>query len=235
MKEISLSDVIKNFGISIFYYAVGSSLGVFVGFLLSAINKSFFQRVIQVLVERTTFGEQYVGSYKLWFIINNFFVLFLIVASSVFMMNLVLRKRRPKYFNKFKRFERFEKNRPQVTMFSLYMIPIGALIINGALISLLLTYALTNFGYKQFEATFILLVPHGLSEVLALIFATSIGLAYLEVLKPYILSKKWDEARKIGRELLFSKVTLIVVFFIALLIIFSGYIEGSLITVLSHR
>lgn len=230
MRELSLSDVIKNFGISVFSFTAGLSFGVFFGFFLSIADKSLLQSMINFFVERTTFGEQYFGSYKIWFIVNNLFALLLIVGSAVLMMSVFLRKKRPTYFKKFRR---FEETRPKVTLYSLYVIPIGALFINGAIVSLLLVYTLVNFGYKQFETVFILLTPHGATELLGLIFASSIVLAYLEVLKPYILNGRWDDAKKIGKRLLFSNVTLIVVFFIVLLIIFSGYIEGSFATMLS--
>lgn len=224
MEEISLSDVLKNFGLTLFCFAFGCFLGVFIAFTFFYLNQALFTNLIKFFSERIIFGAQYVGSYKLWFIINNLFVTLLLVASSVFMMSLMLRRRRPKYF---KGFKNMEIRRPKVTLYSLYIIPIGALIINGALVSMILVYGLLNFGYSSFKTAFLLLLPHGMSEILSLIFASSIGLAYLEVLKPYILKRQWGKAREIGRKLLFSNTTLFVVVCIAILVIFSGYIEGS--------
>lgn len=230
MKEVSVADVIKNLGISFFYFAIGIFAGTLVGFTLFFSDKTLYQKIIQLFVKRITFGIQYFGNSELWFIANNLFVILMIVASSVFLMGIILRKRRPIYI---KRFRRFEENRPQVTLFSLYMIPIGALIINGFLISLLMVYTFLNFDYQEFQIFFALLLPHGVTELLGLIFSTSIGLAYLEVLKPYILAKRFDTARKVGKKLLLSKTTLLVIIWIAILIIFSGYIEGSLVTIFS--
>lgn len=229
MKEISIDDVVKNLGLSFFYFISGCSTGVFAGFILFKFDNSLLQLLIEFFVKRITFGEKYVGSFKLWFILNNLVVLLLIVASTALLMSMFLRKRRPVFF---KRFKNMEKNRPQVTLYSMYMIPIGSLFINGFLVCLLLIYTLMNLGFAEFKTTFLLLLPHGFTEVLALVFAASLGLVYLEVLKPYVLSKKWDEARKIGRHLLFSKTTLTFVVLIIFLAVFSGFIEGSIINFL---
>lgn len=229
MKKISVSDVAKNFGMAVIYFIVGGFIGTAIGFSLFYIDESLLARIIQLFSQRITFGEQYVGNYKIWFILNNLVATFLIVASTVFMMSIFLRKRKPRFFNRFKN---FEARRPKVTLYSLYIIPIGALIINGVLISILLTYGLLNFGYAAFIAAVLLIVPHGMTEILSLIFAASMGLAYLEVLKPYILKMRWNEAKKIGKQLLFSKTTLIFIIFIALLVVFSGILEGNLVTLL---
>jgi hypothetical protein len=199
---------------------------VFAGFLLFFSNKILYQKIINLFIKRTTFGVQYLGSYKLWFILNNLVVTFLMITAVLLIMTIVLRKRRPTKF--LKRFGRIEERRPKMTLLSLYMIPVGTLLINGFLITLLLIYTLLNFGFQKFETLFLFLLPHGVNEILALLFSSSLGLAYLEVLKPYILSRQWEEAKKIGKQLLLSKTTLMVAVWIALLIIFSGFIEGGL-------
>jgi uncharacterized membrane protein SpoIIM required for sporulation len=107
------------------------------------------------------------------------------------------------------------------------MIPLGALLINGFLVALLLAYTMLNFGFQNFEGLSLILLPHGINEILGLLFSSALGLSYLEVLKPYILSKRWDEAKKIGGQLLFSRTTAIVAVWIIILIIFSGFLEGS--------
>lgn len=231
MKEISVADVIKYLSVSFFYFILGCSFGMFTGFLLFFFNKTLLQKIIDIFIKRITFGAQYVGSYKLWFILNNLFVVLLMVVAVLLVMTVVLRRRRPIKF--FKRFARVEENRPKVTLFSLYMIPIGAMMINGFLVTLLLIYTLMNFGYQNFETLFLFLLPHGISEILGLLFSSALALAYLEVLKPYILNRQWEKAKKIGKQLLLSKTTAMVVFLIILLIIFSGFIEGNL-TVLSQ-
>ena len=223
--KISIAAVIKHLAISFFYFVAGCSFGVFAGFILFFSNKVLFQQIIDLFLKRITFGVQYLGSYKIWFILDNLVVIFLMITGILLMMTMFLRKRRPiKIFNR--RFRRMQE-RPKITLFSLYMIPIGALFINGFLISLLLAYTLLNFGFQNFEGLSLILLPHGINEILGLLFSSALGLSYLEVLKPYILSKRWDEAKKIGRQLLFSKTTAIVVVWIVMLIIFSGFLEGS--------
>lgn len=231
ISEISIQDVIKQLAVSFFYLSAGLSVGVFAGFILFFSDKVLFQQIINLFLKRTTFGVQYLGSYKLWFIANNLVVIFLMITGVLLMMKMFLRKRRPvKIFNRFK-FRRMEE-RPKVTLFSLYMIPVGALVINGFLLSLLLAYTLLNFGFQKFEGLFLILLPHGINEILGLLFSSALGLAYLEVLKPYILNKKWDEAKKIGKQLLLSKTTATVAVWIIILIIFSGFLEGSFATLL---
>jgi uncharacterized membrane protein SpoIIM required for sporulation len=97
-----------------------------------------------------------------------------------------------------------------------------------------LIYALLSVGFQYFKTLFLLLLPHGINEVFGLMLASSLGLAYLKVLKPYILKKQWKEAKKIGKQMLMSKTTLVIVILIALLIIFSGLLEGSLATVIQN-
>jgi len=230
MGKISISDVVKHLATSFFYFILGCSFGTFTGFLLFFWNKTIYQKIIDLFIKRITFGIEYLGSYKLWFILNNLFVVLLMIISVLLIMSMVFRKRRPTKF--LKRFQGVEENRPKVTLFSLYIIPIGALIINGFLITLLLVYTLLNLGFQEFQTLFIFLLPHGINEILGLLFSSALGLAYLEVLKPYILSKQWEEAKKIGKQLLLSKTTLIVVIFVAILIIFGGFLEGSLATLI---
>jgi len=230
ISKISIQDVIRHLAISFFYFVVGCSFGVFIGFVLFFSNKVLFQQVIDLFLKRITFGIQYFGNYKLWFILNNLVVIFLMITGILLMMTMFLRKRKSiKIFNT--RFRRIQE-RPEITLFSLYMIPLGALFINGFLVSLLLAYTLLNFGFQKFEGLFLILLPHGINEILGLLFSSALGLSYLEVLKSYILNRRWDEAKKIGKRLLLSKTTVLVVIWIIILIIFSGFLEGSFATLL---
>jgi hypothetical protein len=230
MKEISVLDVIKNLKISFFYLVVGCFLGLIFGFFLFFVNKPIYQQIIALFIKRTTFGVEYLGSYKLWFILNNLIVTFLIVASALLITTIVFSEKRMSKF--FRRFERAEKSRPKMILFSLYIIPIGSLITNGFPITLLLVYTLLNFGFQEFEKIFLFLIPHGMCEILGLLFSSALVLTYLKVLKPYILTKKWEEVKKISKKLLFSKTTVIFILLITLLIVFSGLIEGSLVTLI---
>lgn len=228
MEKISISDVIKNLRITFLYFITGCLAGVLIGFLLFFVDKTLLKKIIDLFTRRITFGLQYIGSYKVWFILNNLVVMLLMIASVIFMVTLFFRKREP--IKLFKRFRRIEE-KPKVTLFSLYIIPIGALLINGFLVSMLLIYVLMNFGFQNFKTLFLLMLPHGINEVLGLMLSSSLGLAYLKVLKPYILKKQWKDVRKIGKQLLLSRTTLIIAIWIVLLIIFSGFLEGSLATV----
>lgn len=230
MEKISISDVVKYMSLSFFYFILGCSFGMFSGYLLFFFNKTLYQQIINLFVRRLTFGIQYVGNYKIWFILNNLVVILLLISSILIMTNVIFRKRRTIKF--FTRFENIEKHRPRMMLFSLYMIPIGVLIINGFLISLLLIYTLLNFGFQRFQIFFLLLLPNGINEILALVLSSSLVLVYLKILKPYILNKRWKEAKKVARQLLTSNTTMFMLALIVLLIIFSGFVEGSLMALI---
>jgi uncharacterized membrane protein SpoIIM required for sporulation len=74
-----------------------------------------------------------------------------------------------------------------------------------------------------------LTLPHGTIEIIALLLASSLVLAYLKILKPTILKGNLKQAVKIAKKLLASQVTLFFVVLIILLLFFSGIMEGVLI------
>jgi uncharacterized membrane protein SpoIIM required for sporulation len=128
----------------------------------------------------------------------------------------------------FKRFRSFEKRRPKIILSALYIIPIGALTINGFLLSLFSTYVLLNYGKEKFLFAILLTFPHGINEILALLFATSLVLAYLQILKPIILRGNLKLAVKKIKNLIASRVTIFFTILIILLVLFSGVLEGIL-------
>jgi len=108
------------------------------------------------------------------------------------------------------------------------MIPSGVLFINGFVISFFSIYVLLNLGYGKFVEILLIMIPNGLTEILALMLACSLGFSYLDVLKPFIMKMMWKECVKNGKRLFNSKTTFYIMILISLLIIFSGFIEGSL-------
>ena len=172
-----------------------------------------------------TIGIELLGEhYTLWFILNNIVALMIIVMASVFIFMFVLKKRRiPKSF---KKFSLIERHNPRITLYSAYIIPIGALVINGFLVNLFLTHALFSYGIERAIGAVILMMPHGVNELMALFMASSLGLAYLKILSPMIKRGQIDKSIALSKVLLTSNTTLFFIGFIALLIIFSGFLEG---------
>jgi uncharacterized membrane protein SpoIIM required for sporulation len=108
------------------------------------------------------------------------------------------------------------------------MIPIGALVINGALISLFLTYVLLSSGFGTFSTAFALMIPHGVNEFVALVLASSYGLAYIHLIEPFVLKRNWKNITRTSRQFFFSQTTYVFIVLILVLIVFGGFIEGSL-------
>jgi len=223
MKDVAFGDVLKKLPLSLYYFAVGLAVGEVAGLLLYNINRAAYEYLLNLWSQRIFWGAPIFGV-RNWFILNNLIAMFLIVAATVIMMVLIFKRR--KYQNR--RFALFEKHHPKITLLSLYMVPIGALIVNGFSLSFFLTYGLLKLGFQVFTTSVLLTLPHGINEILGLLFATSLGLNYLDVLSPYIVRKQRAQAMRIGKKLLYSQTTFFVFVFIVILIIFSGFIEGNL-------
>lgn len=218
--------VVRQLTPSSLYFVIGSFLGVFSGLTLFVFNKDLLDFILTVWFKRILFGTTIFGNqYTFWFVLNNIVVLLLIVVASILIMFLIMRKR--KYIS-YDRFGIMEKQHPRITLLSLYVIPIGALMINGFLLSLFVFYVLFNYGFDKFVTSMLLLLPHGINEILALFLASSLALSYIKILSPLILARKWNSCRKVGKELLSSRVTLFIITLIAILVLFSGFIEGAL-------
>jgi uncharacterized membrane protein SpoIIM required for sporulation len=106
------------------------------------------------------------------------------------------------------------------------MLPIGALLINSFLISFFIVYVYLSRGYDQFIQSIQILSMNGITEMLALVLAATLGLAYVKILEPLILERKWKEAIQVGKKMVFSKTSLYIFIFIAILVVFSAYAEG---------
>jgi hypothetical protein len=226
-KKFDVKFVFSQMPLTIVYFFIGSSLGTIISFLLFFLNREFLTFLLEIWFNRLRIGLEILGGHQtLWFIINNIVALMLIILASVLIFSFVLRKKKaPKYF---KRFNNLERHNPKITLYSAYMIPIGALVINGFLVSLFLTYALFNYGIESAASALILMVPHGVNEIVALFIACSLGLAYLKIISPMIKKRQIDKSIKTGKSLLFSKTTLTFIVLIAILVVFSGFVEGVL-------
>jgi hypothetical protein len=224
MKKIDFEIVIEQIRYSLIYFLIGVLFGTGISSFLFLIDKRIVETILDVWFRRITFGLKYVGDYKLWFILNNLIALLMIVVALVLIIAMFMKRRRFQisYFRK------YERKNPIITLYSLYMVPIGALIINGALISFFLTYVFLNSGIELFSTALMFMMPHGLSELVALVLASSYGLAYVQLIEPFVLKKSWKKIKETSRQFFFSQVTVIFIVIIFVLIVFSGFIEGSL-------
>ncbi len=227
-KNFNIKFVFSHMPLAVVYFFIGSSLGTIVSFLLFFLNRDFLVYILEIWFRRLMIGINLLGGHQtLWFILNNIVALMLVIFASVLIFSFVLRRKNiPK---RFKRFNSLERHNPKITLYSAYMIPIGALMINGFLVSLFLTYALFNYGIEKATSAVILMVPHGMNEIMSLFIACSLGLAYLKILSPMIKKKQIDKSIKVGKALLLSKTTLIFIVLIAILVVFSGFVEGMLV------
>jgi hypothetical protein len=225
MKKLTHLSVIRQLPEVFLYFLMGSVAGFLFGYFLFNFNKSSYEFILTLWFKRLLFGVKFVGNqYIFWFIINNFTAMLLAIAAALLILTQIARR---KDYLFAKRFKFTEKRHPKITLFSLYMIPIGALIINGFLISLFLTFVLLNNGFDQLTLILLKLSPHGVGELLGLFLATSLGLCYIKILSHLILSKKWNLSIKESKKLFFSNVTIFYIFLIAVLVVFSGYLEGT--------
>jgi len=217
--------VLSQMPLAFVYYFIGACLGTVAGFALFFTFPDLLAMFIKMWVHRLTIGVQLLnGNYTLRFIVNNLVALMMVVVMSVFMFVFILRKHKVR----FKSLEGMERHNPKITLFSAYMLPIGALLINGFLVNLFITYTLFTYGIEKTTSAVLLMVPHGVNELVALLIATSLGLSYLKILAPMIRRKQFGKAIKTGKALLKSKTTMLFIVLILLLVVFSGFVEGVL-------
>jgi len=227
MEHFDLKFVLKQLPFTILYFSMGCIFGIVSGYSLFYTNKSLYEQILSLWFKRILFGLKFLNNqYIFWFILNNFVAMVLIVTGSLLVLLTVFKRKRFVLYNK--RFENIERHHPKMTVNSLFIIPIGAVFVNGFLISLFSTYVLLNSGYAELTNLISFLLPHGMNEILALLLASSLGLSYVKIMKPLILKKRWNEAISVGKNMIFSKTTLYVLIFIAILVVFSGFIEGAL-------
>lgn len=231
MSKLTFQFVFRQIPITLAYFFVSFLASIVLGFFIFNLKKSLYETILNLWFKRLLLGFNLFGkSNPFWFTLNNIIVMLLIVLATALMVFLIMR--RTSRFSSRPRM--MERRHPKITLASLYMIPIGALVINGFLIGFFLTYAFLNYGFNEFKTSILLLVPHGINEVLALILATSLALSYIKILSPFVLNRRWDICRKRVKELLLSNVSFFVVFLIILLTLFSGFVEG-LLTILLTR
>lgn len=200
-----------------FFFFTGSILfGFLVGYLLFNFNKNLFEGIINLWSGRILIGFNLFG--PLWFMLNNLIAISLIILAFMLIVYI--------YFKTSK--SRLREQHSKITLFGLHIIPFGALFINGFFTSLFSAYILLNYGIEKFAIAFLFQYPHGINEMIALLFATSLSLAYIEVIRPFVLKNDWKNCVEKGKELILSKTTLLFVILILALIIFSGLLEGIL-------
>lgn len=226
---LTFESVFKKLPYAILYFIAGSALGALISYLLFNLNRNLLEYIMSLWSKRMLGGVAiFGGQYAFWFILNNIVALMLIIVALLLINRF--RTKTPTFLIG-KRFGSLERHHPKITVAGLYIIPIGALMINGFLISLFVTYVLLNYGFSTFTRAVVLLLPHGLSEVLALFLASSLALRYLEILTPSIMGG--DRSVETGKRLLGSRVTLFVMILIIILVLFGGFIEGALVMVLA--
>jgi len=225
MEKTYFKSIILQMRNSLAYFVIGALLGSGIASILFIIDKNLVEIIINAWLKRVTFGLKYFGgNYKLWFITNNLVALLMIVVALVLIITMFLKRRRfhISYFRK------YERENPRITLYSLYMIPIGALIINGALISFFLTYILWSQGIENFSTALALMMPHGVNEFIALILVSSYGLVYIKMIRPFVLKRNWNGITKTSKKFFFSQTTVVFIVIILILVVFSGVVEGSL-------
>jgi len=225
MERFDFGLIIMQMRNSLAYFLIGALFGSGFASFLFILDKKLLETVISVWLTRATFGLKYLGGdYRLWFILNNFVAFLMIIVALVLLIGMFIKRRKfhVSYFAK------YEKSHPKITLYSLYMMPIGALVINGALISLFLTFILLNEGFAKFSTALTLMTPHGLYEFIALILASSYGLAYIQLIKPFILKRDWKSIKKTSRQIFYSQTSIVFIFMILILVVFGGIIEGTL-------
>jgi len=224
MKKFDFDLVIEQIRNSLAYFLIGVLFGSSVASFLFLIDKKLIENILSAWFKRITFGLKYIGDYKLWFILNNLVALLMIIAALILILDMFIRRRKFQipYFRK------YERENSMITLYSLYMIPIGALVINGALISLFLTYVLLSSGFATFSTAFVLMMPHGVNEFVALVLASSYGLAYIHLIEPFVLKRNWNDIKRTSRQFFFSQTTYVFIVLILVLIVFGGFIEGML-------
>lgn len=207
-----------------FFFLISSFLfGLLMGYLLFNFNKNVFESIINLWSSRVLIGFNLFG--PSWFMVNNLIAMALIVLAFMLIVYIYYKT------SKFRKFYR-KRYHPKITLFGLYIIPFGALFINGFFTSLFSIYILLNFGLAKFATAVLFQYPHGINEMLALILASSLALAYIDIIRPFVLKDDWKNCIRKGKELIFSRTTLIFIILILLLIMFSGFIEGILAAVL---
>ena len=217
--------IIEKMRDSLLYLLIGALLGSGIGSFLFAADRKIIDSILSFWFKRMMFGLEYVGNdYRLWFILNNLMA-FLMIIIAIFLIIFMFMKKK-KFGNNY--FKSYEEEHPIITLYSLYMMPIGALIINGALVSLFLTFTFLDGGFVKFSTALSLMMPHGLNEFIALILASSYGLAFIQTIEKLVLKKKWKEIRKISKKIFLSQITLLFIIFIIILVFFGGIAEGTL-------
>lgn len=229
-KKLTFKFVLRQTPYAFLYFVIGSLFGALTSFVLFNLNKELLMFILDAWFKRLMFGLTLFGTrnYTLWFVVNNIIALLLVIVASVLIMVFVIKGRTRFRTWKFDRFRKFETRRPKITLYGIYIVPIGALMINGFLVSLFAVYIFLDAGMSHFIDVLMLLLPHGINELIALVLASSLGLSYIKILSPLILARRWDECIETGKKFLSSNVTLFFMIIIAILIVFSGFIEGAI-------
>ena len=222
--KFSVKSVVRQIPCSILFFVLGCTSGAFLSSFLFLVDKQLLAQILNLWSKRILFGlEIFQENYTFWFLLNNSIALIVISLASVLIAIYIFRT--PTFLVS-KKFRNVEKHRPKITLIGLYMVPILAPFLNGFFNTLFVFYILLAYGFKNLQTVLFLILPHGISEIIALLLASSLGLAYLKILKPLILKKKWKKCIKIGKKLVKTKTTVFFITLILILAILGSSVEG---------
>ena len=226
MKDFGFPTVLNKLPLIFLLFVLGLSSGFVFGSIVFKFDREVYQILVEVWSKRVLFGANYLGgNYGVWFILNNLMVMALLVGVSLLFMMFVLYRKKSFWV---KKFGDREARHPKLILLSLYILVVGTVVMNGFMISLFLSGIFLQDGFQNLKLAIFILLPHGLSEVLALSLSSSLGLIYIEKLKPLILKRKFEDAVATAKLLLRMPTTKFTLALIIILVIFSGFLEGSL-------
>src|SRR3989344_1810080 len=97
MKDFGFPTVLNKLPLMIMLFVFGMTSGFAVGSIVFEFNREAFQTLVELWSKRILFGVNYLGgNYSVWFILNNLFVMTLLVAISLLFMMFILHRK--KYF-----------------------------------------------------------------------------------------------------------------------------------------
>lgn len=117
-------------------------------------------------------------------------------------------------------YKRRKKESKYTILLFLYFIPISITIINGFFMGAI------SFSVKGLMNKFMVFMPYGIFEVIAILLSSCLGLAFIYSLRPHLDEKDFD---KRVRNILKSKTVVFYLIIISSLLIFSALMEFKVI------
>jgi len=198
--------------------------GFFITGCFSLINPTVMERFILLFGQLLTFKTLKNGN-SITIIINNFIALILSIIITLIILYSITSK---EIKNKGRFRKILEADRRLLPLVVLYIVPIGISVVNGFFMGVT-----TYFIFNKYNAHAVLTVflPHGTFEIIALLLASSLAFAFAKIIIPQLKERK-NIPLYISR-LITSPVTIMYLLTIIGLIIFSGLMEGMLISLLT--